>query len=447
MSSKIDPAGPRIEPGFEPILSAAEPKRRRRLSRKWKILIVVAAVIVALIVLGRIQSAKAKIPHVTVSKVESQDIVSKVTANGKIQAEKKVDLSALVMGQIVNLAVREGDHVKKGDFLLQIDKNQAAAGEAGSAAALAASFADRDSAKATMEQAHRDYDRAHKNYQEKILAEADDQKAKAAYETAIANYQAAQNRIDQSRANLNGSRDTLSKTTVRAPLDGVVTALPIKQGEVTVIGTMNNAGTQLMTISDMANVEAVMMVDETDVPNVKIGQKALVNVDAYPNRPFDGIVTEVGSSPILPNDPDLQGLTTTSDAINFKVRIKVLQPPDTIRPGFSVTSDIITGTKQSVLTVPLAAVVVRDDPKGAKTGSGKTKTEEGVYVFDKGKVKFVPIQTGLAGELAIEVKNGVSAGQQIVTGPFKALRSIKDDDKVVTEKEKKGGPDAENASH
>ena len=445
MSSKLEPSSPaETSFGEPPILSAAAPQRR--MSRKWKILIVVAVVIAALVVLGKMQAAKAKIPRVTVAKVERQDIVSKVTANGKIQAEKKVDLSALVMGQIVNLAVREGDRVKKGDFLLQIDKNQAAAGEAGSAAALAASFADRDSAKATMEQARRDYERARKNYEEKILAEADYQKAKSTMDTAIANYQASQNRIDQSKANLNASRDTLSKTTVRAPLDGVVTALPIKEGEVTVIGTMNNAGTQLMTISDMSTVEAVMMVDETDVPSVKVGQKAVVNVDAYPNHPFDGIVTEVGSSPILPNDPDLQGLTTTSDAINFKVRIKVLQPPDTIRPGFSVTSDIITGRKPSVLTIPLAAVVVRDSPKGEKTETGKIKTEQGVYVIDKGKVKFLPVQTGLSGELSVEVKDGLAAGQQIITGPFKALRTVKEGDKVMIEKEKKGGPDAASAS-
>ena len=439
MSSKFEPSSKTdtayVEP---PIITAPPPKRK--LSRGWKIAIVAAVVVIALVVLGRVQSAKAKIPRVQVAKVERQDIVSKVTANGKIQAEKKVELSALVMGQIVNLAVREGDRVKKGDFLLQIDKNQAAAGEAGSAAALAASLSDRDSARATMEQAKRDYDRAKKNFENNILSEADYQKAKSTYDTATASLQAAQNRIDQSRANLNGSRDTLSKTTVRAPLDGVITALPIKQGEVTVIGTMNNAGTQLMTISDMATVEAVMMVDETDVPNVKIGQKAIVNVDAYPNHPFDGVVTEVGSSPILPNDVDLQGLTTTSDAINFKVRIKVLQPPDTIRPGFSVTADVITGTKPSVLTIPLSAVVVRDSPKGEKTASGKVKTEEGVYVFQQQKVKFVPIQTGLSGELSIEVRNGVDAGQQIVTGPFKALRSIKDGDKVMIEKEKKGGP-------
>jgi HlyD family secretion protein len=422
-----------------PVLLSATPKKK--LARKWKILIALALAVAALAFWLSARAKQAKIPRVQAAKVEQQDIVSKVTANGKIQAEKKVDLSALVMGQIVNLAVREGEHVKKGDFLLQIDKSQAAAGEAGSAAALQATLSDRDSARSTMEQARRDYDRAKKNFEAKILSEAEYQKAKSSLDTAAANYQAAQNRIDQGRANLNASRDTLSKTTVRAPLDGVVTALPIKEGEVTVIGTMNNAGTHLMTVSDMSTVEAVLMVDETDVPNVKIGQKAVVTVDAYPSRPFDGIVTEVGSSPILANDPDLQGLTTTSDAINFKVRVKVVNPPETIRPGFSVTADVITGTKRGVLTIPLSAVVVRDSPKKEKTASGKIKTEEGVYILKDGKVQFSPIQTGLSGDLAVEVKGGVSSGQDVVTGPFKALRTIKDGDKVIVEKEKKLGPD------
>ena len=407
------------------------------MSTKWKIAIGAAVVVVLFVVMGSISAKNKKLPHVTTAKVASQDIVAKVTANGKVQAEKKVDLSALVMGQIVNLAVTEGERVKKGDFLLQIDKSQAAAGEAGSAASLQAALSDRDSAKATLVKAKFDYDRAKNNYEGKIIAEADFQAAKAALDTAQANYQSAQNRIDLNRANLDASRDTLSKTTVRAPLNGVVTALPIKEGEVTVIGTMNNAGTQLMTISDLSTVEAVLMVDETDVPNVKLGQKALVSIDAYPNHPFTGVVTEVGHSPIIANDPDLQGLTTTSDAINFKVRVKILNPPDSIRPGFSVTSDIITGNHADVISVPLASVIVRDDPKGAKTETGKIKTQEGVYVVDKGKAKFVEIQTGLSGELNVEVKSGVEKDAEIVTGPFKALRAIKDGDRVIVEKEKK----------
>jgi HlyD family secretion protein len=408
------------------------------MSKKWKITIGIAAVVAAVVVLGAISARKKKIPHVTVEKVKREDIVAKVTANGKIQAERKVDLSALVMGQVVNLAVREGDKVKKGDFLLQIDKNQATAGAEASDAALQASLSDRDAAQAQLAKAKSDFERARKNYQEKILSAADFQSAQSAYQAALANFQASSNRVAQNRANLSASRDTLSKTTVRSPINGTVTALPIKEGEVTVIGTMNNAGTQLMTISDMSTVEAVLMVDETDVPNVKLGQKAVLSIDAYPDHPYDGVVTDVGSSPILPNDPDLQGLTTTSDAINFKIKVKVLEPPDTIRPGFSVTADIITGRKSKVETIPLAAVVVRDSPTGERTATGQIKTEEGVYAIEKGKVKFHPIETGLSGELRVEVRKGVEDGEKIITGPFKALRTIKEGEEVVEEKEKKG---------
>ncbi len=362
--------------------------------------------------------------------VTQQDVVSKVTANGKIQAENRVELSALVMGQIVNLTVREGDRVKKGDFLLQIDQNRAAADEAGSSAALRASLADRDSAKATAEQAASDFDRVRRNYEGHVASEAEFFKARSALETSRSALEAAQNRVDQTRAGLNASRDTLSKTTVRAPLNGVVTTLRVKAGEVTVIGTMNNPGTQLMTISDMATVQAVLMVDETDTPSVQVGQKALLSIDAYPGRTFDGVVTEIGHSPILRDDPDLQGLTTTSDAINFKVKVKVLSPPPTIRPGFSVTADIVTGAKEKVAAVPLAAVVVRDSPKGEKTETGKPKTEEGVYALRDGKAVFVPVKTGIAGDLVVELISGPKPGDEIVTGPFKALRQIKDGARV-----------------
>ena len=411
----------------------------RRWTRKRVVLLAVVGAL-ALAAGGVVYSRqKGKAVAVLAARVEQQDIVSKVTANGKIQAENKVEMSALVMGQIVNLAAREGDRVKKGDFLLQIDRNRAAADEAGSTAALQASLSDRDTARATVEQAERDFERIRRNYEARITSEADFQKARSAVETGRSALEAAQHRVDQTRAGLNANRDTLSKTTVRAPIDGVVTTLRVKAGEVTVIGTMNNPGTQLLTISDMSTVEAVLMVDETDTPNVQLGQKALLAIDAYPGRTFDGLVTEVGNSPILRDDPDLQGLTTTSDAINFKVKVKVIAPPPGIRPGFSVTADIITGMKARVAAVPLAAVVVRDSPKGEKTETGKLKTEEGVYALRDGKAVFAPVKTGLSGELMVEVVTGLQPGEEIITGPFKALRQIKDGDRVkrMSDKERK----------
>ena len=407
--------------------------------RKRVVILVVVGVLIAGGGFSAYSLRKGHALPVLTARVEKQDIVAKVTANGKIQAENRVELSALVMGQIVNLAVREGDRVKKGDFLLQIDQNRAAADEAGSNAALRGSLNDRDTARATFEQAERDFERVRRNFEEHVVSEAEFQKASSAVETARLTFESAQNRVEQTRAGLSATRDALSKTTVRAPIAGVVTTLRVKAGEVTVIGTMNNPGTQLMTISEMSTVQAVLMVDETDTPSIQVGQKALLTIDAYPGRTFEGLVTEVGHSPILRDDTDLQGLTTTSDAINFKVKVKVLAPPSGIRPGFSVAADVITGTRAKVAAVPLAAVVIRDSPKGEKTEAGMPRTEEGVYALRDGKVMFVPVKTGLTGDLMVEVLSGLQTGEEIITGPFKALRQIKEGDRVkpMSEEEKK----------
>jgi HlyD family secretion protein len=305
---------------------------------------------------------------------------------------------------------------------------------------------DLAAARETAQQARRDFERAKQNYNAKILSEAEYQKARSALDTAQANLAATEERMRQAGAALAGSRDSLSKTTVTAPINGVVTALPVKEGEVTVIGTMNNPGTQLLTISDMSEVEAVMMVDETSVPQVKVGQTANLTVDAYPGQKFKGVVTEVGSSPILKNDPDLLSLTQGSEAINFKVKIRMENPPPTIRPGFSVTAEIVTGRNEGATAIPIQALVVRDVPKKDKkaaSSSGRPETEEGVYLIKSGKLEFQKVETGLAGELMIEIKKGPAIGQEIVTGPFKVLRQVKEGDKVVVEKEgdkKKGTP-------
>jgi len=413
------------------------------MSKKTKIIV---GSVVAVVVIGALTAAirnKDKdVPRVTTAKVEKIDLVSKVTANGKIQAQRKVDMSALVMGQIVNLAVKEGDHVKKGQLLLQIDRAQLAAQAQGREASLEAMRHELDAAKSTAAQAKLDYERASQQHKGDILAEADMQKAKSNLDTAEATLAATESRMNSTMADLAASRDSLSKTTVTAPIEGTVTSLPIKEGEVTVIGTMNNAGTQLMTISDMGSVEAVMMVDETSVPGVKIGQKAVLSIDAYPNRKFEGTVAEVGSSPILKTDPDLLALVANSEAINFKVKIRLDAPPDTIRPGFSVTADIVTARRDGTTAIPIQALIVRDVEKKDKGPAvGRAETEEGVYTIKDGKLTFSKVKTGIAGELMIEVTEGPKPGQEIVTGPFKVLRQVKDGDKVIIEKEgeKKGG--------
>jgi HlyD family secretion protein len=410
------------------------------MSKKTKIIVGVAAVVgLGAILAFSLTGRDRNLPHVTTAKVEKVDLVAKVTANGKIQARRKVDLSALVMGQIVNLAVKEGDHVRRGQLLLQIDKAQLAAAAQGREASLAAMRHDLDAARSSTEQAKFDFQRAKGNYDAHILAEADYQKAKSALDTAQATLAATEQRMNQASADLLGSRDSLSKTTVTSPIDGIVTALPVKEGEVTVIGTMNNPGTQLLTVSDMGEVEAVMMVDETSVPQVKVSQTATLSIDAYPGQRFQGVVTEVGSSPIPKNDPDLLSLTQGSEAINFKVKIRVQTPPDSIRPGFSVTAEIVTGRKDGATAIPIQALVVRDVPKkdgkARAAAAGRPETEEGVYAVKAGKIEFIKVESGLAGELMIEVKKGPSVGAEIVTGPFKVLRQVKEGDKVVIEKE------------
>src|SRR5262245_56891476 len=275
------------------------------MSKKVKIIVGVLVVLGLGAILAFSLSGKDRnLARVTTAKVERVDLLAKVTANGKIQARRKVDLSALVMGQIVNLAVKEGDHVKRGQLLLQIDKAQLAAAAQGREASLEAMRHDLDAAKANAAQAKLDYQRAKGHYDAHILPEAEYQKAKSSLDTAEATLAATEQRMNQASADLLGSRDSLSKSTVTAPIDGIVTALPVKQGEVTVIGTMNNPGTQLLTISEMGEVEAVMMVDETSVPQVKIGQTASLSIDAYPGRTFPGRVTEDGAAPIPHKDQD-----------------------------------------------------------------------------------------------------------------------------------------------
>ena len=405
--------------------------------RRTKVIIGIGLLVIAGGLTAGFVSRRGKdVTPVTFGKVKRQDLTSKVSANGRIDAKRKVDLSANVMGQVVNLAVREGDVVKRGDFLLQIDQKQLAASAQSADAALKAVFSDRDAAKAMSVAAEQDFDRAQRNFDQRIIPRADLDRAQSGRDSARANVLALEQRISQARSNLTAAQDTLSKTTMRAPMDGIVTALPVEEGEVAVIGTMNNAGTVLMTIADMSVVEAVMEVDETDIPSVKVGQRATVTIDAYPNKTFPGLVTEVGSSPIK-----RQGVAagSTTEAVNFEVKIQIENPPAGIRPGFSASADIVTGTRPKALAIPIQALVVREKPGSA---AGKPQDEEGVFVNQNGTVKFEPVKTGLSGDSSIELVSGAKDGQQIVTGPFRALRELKDGAKVKELEEKDGKPPA-----
>ena len=398
------------------------------MKRRTKIILAIIVLLaIAGIAYASIKGNKEEGTPVTFGKVERLDLTSKVSANGRIDAQRKVDLSANVMGQIINLAVQEGDVVKKGDFLLQIDQKQLAASAEGAEASTRALLSEREASRANLTEAQSNYERAQSNFRQQIIPQAELDRARTALASARAAVSASEQRIDQSRANLRAARDTLSKTTMVAPMAGIVTALPVEEGEVAVIGTMNNPGTILLTIADMSVVEAVMEVDETDIPAVKVGQKATVTIDAYPNKTFNGTVTEVGSSPIT-----RAGVSSTAEAINFEVKIQIDSPPAGVRPGFSASADIITGTRAKVPAIPIQALVVREKPNVKPPVD-----EEGVYVHKDGKVTFTPVTTGLTGDTNIELVKGPAANTQIVTGPFRALRDIKDGAKVREQKEEK----------
>lgn len=405
--------------------------------KRWIWIGLIALVLVAVVVVS-IKKKSSQGIAVQVAKVAREDLQAKVTANGKIQAQKKVDLSATVPGQITQLAVEEGDPVTKGQFLLQIDPVSERTAAQSTAHSLEALEREVEAARANLEQARADFRRTEENHKAQIVSDADLERASTGVKTAESSLRAAERRAAQTGASLAGAQYSLAKTTVRSPIDGVVTARRVEEGEVAVIGVLNNPGTVLLTISDMSVVEAELEVDETSIPNVALEQKAVVRIDAYPNKTFDGVVTEVGSSPINAASAG----TTQQEAIKFRVKVQLQSPPEGIKPGLSVQADILTGARTQVVAVPIQALVVRDAERkpDEKPSPEAPKEQEGVYVMEDGKAKFVPIKTDLMGELSVEVTEGLEEGATIITGPFRSLRTLKPGDKVREEKKPKNGP-------
>ena len=385
----------------------------------------------AIIAIGVAASRGEKGAAVQVATVARENIQSKVSANGKIQAVVKVDITANVMGPVTQLKVKEGDFVKKGQILLEIDPIRSRAAVDSLKASLQATTHDFETAKARLDQTRNDFARSEANYKAGVISLSDYEQASTALRTSQTAFNSAQKRVDQARADVAGAQDTLNKTLITAPMDGVVTAKHIELGETAVIGIQNAAGTILVTISDMSKVEAEMEVDEASIPSVKVGQDAQVRIDAYPNQIFQGLVTEVGGSPIVQ--------TNVNEAIKFKVKVQIKNPPPTIKPGLSNQADIFTGSRDQVLAIPLQALVMKDIKlkKGETFAPGAPREEEGVFVLEGGKAQFRALKTGLMGDLNVEVLTGLKGGEQLITGPFKALREIKDLDEVHVEKKKK----------
>ena len=424
------------------------------MKRRTKVIIgVLAAVVVAAAAAGVVASRRGKGILVTTAKVGRKDLVQLVTANGTVQAKTKVELSANIMGQVTELNVQEGDPVKKGELLAVIDQARYAAAVNSAKFNLQALEAELTRSQEAAAQAKRDLDRANQQFKDGILAEADRERTRSTYEQAVASAQRAHRQVEQARADVASAADSLEKTEIRAPMDGIVTRRNIEKGEVIVTGTMNNPGTVLMTISDMSTIEAVLEVDQTDVPQLRIGQKAVVRIDAFPDERFPGEVSEIGSSPIQGTSA-LGGAATGTD---YTVKVTLLKHPERIRPGLTVTADITTATRNDALTVPIGALVLRQpDAKATATpapsdaGPAATSAHlaavasrpreiEGVYVVVGHKAEFRPVQTGIKGELDVEVASGLKDGEDVVVGPFKALRELTPGAAVLVDKSQMTG--------
>jgi HlyD family secretion protein len=440
--------------------------------KTWKkVVIGVGVVLVLGIIVGvTVYQSRKNLVTVQTGKAQKQSLNSVVSASGEIKPKTYVNIGANAFGKIVRLHVKEGDHVKKGELLAQLENVQSSADVNATRASLQAaetdfvaakagldtSRADLNRAQSDADHARLDWERAQGLYKDALIAKQEYDSKKAAWESAAAMLAQAQAKIDQAKAqqdsaekrisqnqaNLTRVSDVLQKTTYEAPFDGVITNLPVREGETVVIGIQNSPGSTLMTLADMSVITAEVKVDETDIVNVKMGQPAEVTIDAMPRKVFHGTVTEIGDNAIVRSTgvSTSQATSTSEEAKDFKVVVTLSDPPAELRPGLSATAKITTATRNNIVTIPIQALTVRtqadltppkDEAKGsvqaaAPVDSAKQKEEiQGVFVIRNKKAEFVPVETGISGTTDIEVIKGLQEGDEIITGSYKVLRTLK----------------------
>ena len=433
-----------------------------------------ALIVVGGIVWYSVYKSNQNVVVVQTGRVARQDLVSLVTASGEIRPKTYTNVLGEGIGKITDIVVKEGDHVKKGDVLLHLENIQPGADvqaqqasieavEAGMKAAASsydAAVATQSQRQSDFEKAKLDWQRAQMSYKEQLISKQDYDSAKAAYDSSSAAALSAQagvdqaraareqarSNLDQSRAVLRHTQDVLRKTTYTAPIDGIVSYIAVRVGENVVPGIQGTAGSSIMTISDMSVVTAEVKVDETDIVSVRNGETVDVNIDAIPNKTFKGHVSEVGELAILRTSGAASMTSSTAntqEARDFKVVITLDNPPDSLRPGLSTTAKIQTAQKQNVMSIPIQALAERsqkelDEAKNGTSSSNVTLAAsnseasaaakqdiQGVFLVRNGKAQFVPVQTGISGTTDIEITSGVNEGDVIVTGSYKALRTLK----------------------
>jgi HlyD family secretion protein len=431
-----------------------------------KILIAVVVVLVAgAVVAANIYYRRDRGVQVNTEAIRARDLEAIVSASGKIQPKRQVNISANTMGKVTRLAVEEGQRVKAGQFLLEIDPRSLSGQLERGEASIAAAQSSLQQGRTAVESANINLDLARTNLKRQQELWKDGLTTKESLERAQNDVAAREadlrareqeiktreQQIKQEVASLATTKYNLSQVIISSPMDGLVTRRNIEEGETAVVGTMNNAGTVLLTIADMSVLEAEIEVDETDIPNVALGQMAKVKIDAVPDREFKGKVTEIANSPIQTSTSG----TGQRQATTFKVVVTIEEQVPDVRPGFTCTAEITTATRQNVVSVPIQALTVRDllytksgqlvrepPPRRRRSAEDTSSTRpetpegherketEGVFVYQDGKAVFTPLKTGVAGEQYFEVTQGLKAGDKVITGPFASVRELADGESV-----------------
>jgi len=438
-----------------PAAATAEPAPPRMTKKRKRLLAIIVLVVVGGVAAGALLSNRPKRTPVQVGHVERRPVLdSIVSASGEVRAKDFVDLQTEIAGVIVELPVKEGDRVEAGQVLLRIDPFQARQDVASAKAQFEATRAERDEAESNKELLAGQLDRRKELHAQDLIAKDEFESTVSALRVAESQVAAAERRCAVAQANLERLEDLLGKTTITSPLSGVITKLNVSKGERAVPGILSNPEATLMTIADLSTIEAEMKVDETDIIQVSLDDEATVTVDALPDTKLKGHVTEIGNSPIG-DTGELRATTANQEGKDFKVVVRIDDPPASLRPGLSASAEILVDSRKQALVIPLQAVTVREvrvDAEGrylppeapaaeghdlggeakveARADDGPLKELEGVFVREDGRARFRPVKLGIKGESDVEVVEGLSEGDEIVTGSYKVLRTLKEWDFV-----------------
>jgi HlyD family secretion protein len=425
------------------------------MSRGLKIGLVVGAIVLGVggLVAATVAKNKNKAVEVRLEQVAKRDLVAAVTASGKVQAEKQVDVTADITGRILRIGVKEGDLVKRGQLLVEIDPVQFQGAVSRGEAVLASNEAALVQARTNRDQTKRQLDRSLeiKRTAPELIAPEVVEQAQQAYDVAVSVYASNLAQVEQARASLKEARDNLARTKLYAPISGRVVRLPVHEGEVAVPQTFSKETALLMTVADLSVILAKVKVDETDVVRLHRGDSVEVAIDAYPDTTFLGRVTKISHSATLSQTAAGAQSGTNDRAVDFDVEVTLQNPPRDIRPDLSCTARMITDTRKGVLSVPIIALTVREHEKvpneNAPNGLDTLRTKkqlprketEGVFIVRDGIATFRPVKVGIAGDEYFEVREGVREGETIVAGTYQAIRDLKDGAKVKQAPEPKKG--------